>query len=83
MERTQISLNPAERSLLDAEMARTGRSMSALVRDAVHATYGGGHRDVDDDLAVLSAVSGAWTGRSTDGADWVDSLRSGSRLSER
>ncbi|MFM9878525.1 MAG: ribbon-helix-helix protein, CopG family [Rhodoglobus sp.] len=35
MQRTQISVTAAERRALDAEAARTGRPMSALVRDAI------------------------------------------------
>lgn len=80
MDRTQISLDTAERRLLDAEMARTGRSMSALIRDAVTATYGD-RRDIGVDLAVIDTVAGAWAERSGDGAEWVDGLRSGRRTS--
>jgi hypothetical protein len=42
MERTQISLTAEERMTLDAEAARTGKSMSALIRYAVTAVYGTG-----------------------------------------
>ena len=54
--------------------------MSALIRDAVTATYGD-RRDVDVDLAVIDTVAGAWAERSGDGAEWVDGLRSGRRTS--
>jgi hypothetical protein len=79
MQRTQISLTDHERQLLDAASARTGRSLSALIRDAVDQIYGAG-RSVDADLAAIRATAGAWTRRDLDGADWVDHLRSGSRL---
>jgi len=35
MQRTQISLTAEERQILDAEAARSGKSLSALIRDAV------------------------------------------------
>jgi len=79
MQRTQISLTTAERDALDAEVARTGRSMSALIRDAIAQTYGV-RRSVEDDLAALDAGFGSWGNRELDGAQWVERLRSGSRM---
>ncbi len=79
MQRTQISLTANERRALDAEAARTGKSISALIRDAVEARYGS-TRSTDDDLAAMRRAFGAWKGRRADGKDWVDQLRSGSRL---
>lgn len=79
MERTQISLSSQERRLLDAAMARTGRSMSALIRDAVVAVYGD-RRDAADDLAAIDRAAGAWSDRNYDGFEWVEGLRSGKRL---
>ena len=81
MQRTQISLTDEERALLDGEMARTGRSMSALIREAVLRTYGR-PRDAAADLAVIDAAAGAWRDRDVDGAEWVDRLRSGRRLDD-
>ena len=77
MQRTQISLTADERRALDAEAARTGRSISALIRVAVDAQYGSA-RSADDDLAAMRRAFGAWKG--ADGKAWVDKLRSGSRL---
>lgn len=79
MERTQISLTIEERRALDAAAARTGRSVAALIRDAVDVVYGA-ERSADEDLAVMRSAFGSWEGRDVDGATWVDQRRSGSRL---
>jgi hypothetical protein len=79
MTRTQISLTSEERRVLDAAAARTGRSIAALIREAVHVVYGAEHSS-DDDLVAMRAAFGAWRGRDLDGAESVDRLRSGTRL---
>lgn len=79
MQRTQISLNDEERRLLDEESARTGRSIAALIRYAVQSTYGE-QRSSENDLAAMRRAFGSWQGSSVDGEQWVESLRSGSRL---
>lgn len=81
MLRTQISLTREERRLLDVEAARTGRSISALIRDAVSRTYSSGH-DAADDLRAIDAAFGAWSGRGADGEAYVERLRSGTRLDQ-
>jgi hypothetical protein len=80
MQRTQISLTAEERRTLDAEAARTGRSISSLIRSAVEAVYGS-ERSSEDDLAMMRRAFGSWKDRDTDGQAWVDDRRSGSRLS--
>ena len=79
MQRTQISLTDEDRRILDAAAARTGKSIAALIRDAVETVYGT-DRNVDDDVAAMRGAFGGWSGRKTDGAAWVEQLRTGSRL---
>ena len=81
MQRTQISLTEEDRNLLDAEAARTGRSISALIRDAVVQTYGF-RRDIDQDVQAIDAALGVWRDRQFDGETYVESIRSGDRLRE-
>jgi hypothetical protein len=82
MLRTQISLTEEERHLLDSISARTGRSIAALIREAIKLAYGSEH-SVDDDVAAMQRGFGAWQGRSTSGAAHVEQLRSGRRLKPR
>ena len=79
MQRTQISLTAEGRRALDAEAARTGRSVSALIRDAVAIVYGT-QRSEEDDLATMRRAFGSWSDRDEDGATWVEERRSGTRL---
>ena len=59
--------------------ARTGKSISALIREAVETVYGE-ERCTVDDIAAMRLAFGSWKDRDLDGATWVDHLRSGSRL---
>ncbi len=79
MQRTQISLTDEDRNLLDAEAARTGRSISALIRDAVTRTYGF-RKDAEQDVQAIDAALGAWHDRKVDGETYVEGIRSGDRL---
>ena len=81
MQRTQISLTDEDRLLLESESRRTGRSMSALIRDAVRQAYGQ-RGDLDADLAAIDQAAGAWADRDVDGQEYVEQLRSGRRVRE-
>lgn len=81
MQRTQISLTDADRALLDAEAVRTGKSVAALIRDAVQQVYGQQGK-LERDLAAIDAAAGAWKDRDFTGEEYADRLRSGRRLRE-
>lgn len=79
MQRTQISLTEAERQALDAASARTGQSLSALIRTAVDLVYG--HEpSAAAELATMRGAFGSWRETDPDGAAWVDRMRSSRRL---
>lgn len=79
MRRTQISLTDDDRRLLDAVSERTGLSLAALIRAAVHATYAD-DRPAQGDLDALRKAFGSWQPRDREATEWVGSMRSGRRL---
>lgn len=78
MKRTQISLEAEDRELLDAVASRTGKSMSALIRDAVRVAYGP-KDDPEADLSLLRAGFGSWGMDRAEGDEYVEALRTGER----
>jgi hypothetical protein len=80
MIRTQISLTDADRDVLAAAHRRTGRSMSALIRDAIHATYGTPGAKART-LAAIEATFGV-VSLDVPGEALVEQVRSGSRLAD-
>jgi Ribbon-helix-helix protein, copG family len=61
MKRTQLYLDEEMSRLLTAESRRRGTTVSALVREAVVATYG--RRTADEGRAVIHRLAGVWAER--------------------
>lgn len=80
MKRTQLYLDEEMSRLLTAESRRRGTTVSALVREAVVATYG--RRTSDEGRAIIHRLAGVWADRDdlTDTAEFVRSLRRSTRL---
>ena len=81
VERTQIYLSKAQSAALDREARRTGTTRSHLIRDAIEARYGSG-RDRVRAADALRRTAGLWKSRAESGAEYVDRLRTGRRLSQ-
>ncbi len=75
VDRTQIYLSETQAAVLDRQAARTGRSRSQLIREAIDKTYLG--ETGADAENVLKRTSGAWKGRGEDSATYVKRLRRG------
>ncbi len=74
MLRTQIYLSETDIERLDREAARTGRTRSRLIRDAIDRAYG--HQaDIEEFERVLRANAGVWKDRPFTGQEYVDALR--------
>ncbi|WP_036283937.1 ribbon-helix-helix protein, CopG family [Microbacterium luticocti] len=80
LSRTQISLSEDDRRILDVAARRTGLSMSALIRDAIHSTYGA--PTAADAVRTAIDTSFGVVAIEHDGEREVERLRSGRRLAE-
>lgn len=75
MHRTQIMLTDGQYLRLQQEASRTGCSLAELIRRALDERYG--PVSVRERLRMLDAACGGWGGRSEDGEQLVERLRSG------
>jgi predicted transcriptional regulator len=81
MRRTQIYLSDEQGRLLDRRSRAVGRTVSALIRDAIDETYGRrATLSRTDRIAIARRTAGAWTERSESGAQYVERLRGARRL---
>jgi len=74
MQRTQIYLSDSDLARLDREAARTGRTRSRLIRDAIERTYPQ-RIDQAEFEQILNEVAGSWKDRPFTGAEYVDAIR--------
>jgi hypothetical protein len=79
MVRTQISLTEEQKRQLDEESAKTGLSMSELIRRLIDEHYRVEQRSLEEDLAAIDRAAGTWKDRDFTGEEYVESLRSGRR----
>lgn len=78
--RTQISLSDDDRRVLEAVGRRTGRSMSALIRDAIRTAYGSAGEQ--NRISSLIDMSFGVITVEVPGEHLVDGIRSGRRLAD-
>ena len=79
MRRTQLYLDEEMSRLLTAESRRRGTTVSALVREAVAATYG--RRSGDEGRTIIHRLAGVWADRDDlgDTEEFVRGLRRSTR----
>lgn len=79
MKRTQLYLDDEMSRFLTAESRRRGTTVSALVREAVAASYS--RPEADDRSAIIRRLAGAWADREDIGptATFVRELRRSTR----
>ena len=83
MKRTQLYLDEEMSRLLTAESRRRGTTVSALVREAVVATYG--RRTSDEGRAIIRRLAGVWADREDlgDTETFIRGLRRSTRPERR
>jgi len=79
MVRIQVFLDDAMHALLRALASQQGRSVSALVREALARVFG--PRDMDDQMRNWKAIEGLWRDRKDIGStrEYVRNLRKDTR----
>ena len=75
LHRTQVMFEESQHQWLKREAKRSGRSISALLRDLVDRRRGAGSSD--EFLEALDASFGVWRDRQLDGYEWVEHARGG------
>ena len=80
MNRTQIYLNPAQQKALNTLAARTGRTQTELIRDAIDQFVG--ERKASGRASVIKRSAGLWKGRE-DLPDFAAVRREADRVSTR
>lgn len=84
MRRTQIYLSEEQGRLLQQRSTATGETVSQLIRAAIDDTYGNQRRaNKADRVQIARRTAGAWRDRTETGAEFVERLRSGVRLTPR
>ena len=79
MRRTQIYLTDEEAQALKRASAKSGASMSDLIRSAIDQTYvsDDGPPSKEEALRMINDSFGAWKDRTETGEEYVERMRSG------
>ena len=78
MKRTQLYLEENEHARLASLSEVTGKSVSQLVREAVHQVYGE-NLSIENKLALVNSAIGIWKDRRFDTEKYIRRLRRGGR----
>lgn len=84
MIRTQISLDPAQKQMLDMLSSARGKSMSELVRQALDLYIKYQEKEKADKMKIIQKLAGAWANsprwKNIDAVKWQRGLRHGERI---